>query len=568
MNKSPDHADAARRTGLLLAALAPFAILCVAVLSVTPRLVEVDDYAYRASIVAVTQGHLLTLSPAQAQALSARFSYVGRGVRLAGPGGGPPGLGQWQWIERPGGRWISEKNPGYPYLVAPFQAVGAIRLAPLAYGGVGCLGLFFGARRWLGPGGGAVAVGLFCASGAALLFAWRDYMPTFTETALLAAGTGTLLWAMLADEARPRRRILTGLAAFAAIEAAVFVRYTDIVVLACAVVAVLAARQLRPASVPAGALWWWAGSVAVFAAGLAWFDDLAYGGPLRSGYRPGEISFALAAVPRNLRVMPAHLIEAMPMLLLGLAALAWIAGRRARLGRVGRSRPGPGGADVADIRRDFGIGLALAGSWFGVWGLYAAYTWTTQVGLGTVQTVRFYAPAIGAVALLGAWLLVRAGRRWSAAGPAVIPAAAIAVLLVLGLWSYHGMLGSSPSHRPPAPGHCNIGQPHCPVATGREWRHGVVDGVYGTVLGAVPHRPGPDGRHGGRRAHGGGLERGRAGAAGRRWRGPGLAGTRAAHRGRGHQRAVGRRLPELVRRPGHARAGAEPAPARGDAVLW
>src|ERR1700722_2213652 len=57
------------------------------------------------------------------------------------------------------------------------------------------------------------------------------------------------------------------------------------------------------------------------------------------------------------------------------------------------------------------------------------------------------------------------------------------------------------------------------------------------------------------------------GGLGRRGRGPGLAGTGAAHRGRGHQRAVGRRLPELGRRPGHARAGAEPAPARGDAVL-
>ena len=276
-NKSPDHADAPAGAGLLLAVLAPFAVLCVAVLSVAPRLVEPDDYAYRASTVAVTQGHLLTLSPAQARTLSVQLSYVGPGARQAGPGGGAPGLGQWQWIERPGGRWISEKNPGYPYLAAPFQGLGLIRLAPLAYGALGCLGLFFGARRWLGPGGGAAAVGLFCTSGAALLFAWRDYMPTFTEASLLAAGTGTLLWATLAVEASPRRRALAGLAAFAAIEAAVFVRYTDIVVLACAVVAVLAVRWRRPASIPSAALWWWLGSVAVFTVGLAWFDELAYG---------------------------------------------------------------------------------------------------------------------------------------------------------------------------------------------------------------------------------------------------------------------------------------------------
>ncbi len=464
-NKSPDHADAARRTGLLLAVLAPFAVLCVAVLSVAPRLVEPDDYAYRASTVAVTQGHLLTLSPAQARTLSVQLSYVGPGARQAGPGGGAPGLGQWQWIERPGGRWISEKNPGYPYLAAPFQGLGLIRLAPLAYGALGCLGLFLGARRWLGPGGGAAAVGLFCTSGAALLFAWRDYMPTFTEASLLAAGTGTLLWATLAVEASPRRRALAGLAAFAAIEAAVFVRYTDIVVLACAVVAVLAVRWRRPASIPSAALWWWLGSVAVFTVGLAWFDELAYGSPLRSGYRPGEITFALAAVPRNLRAMPAHLIDAMPMLLLGLAALAWIAGRRARLAAAGGPQTRADGEAAADVRRDLGVGLALAGSWLGLWALYAAYTWTTQSGLTTLQTVRFYTPALGPIALLGAWLLVRAGRRWSTAGPVVVPVAVIAVLLGLGLWSYDAMLGAPPPGSPPsAPGHCNIGQPRCPVA--------------------------------------------------------------------------------------------------------
>jgi hypothetical protein len=41
----------------------------------------------------------------------------------------------------------------------------------------------------------------------------------------------------------------------------------------------------RPA-VPAGAWRWWLGSVAVFGAGVAGFDGLIYGGPLRSGYRP------------------------------------------------------------------------------------------------------------------------------------------------------------------------------------------------------------------------------------------------------------------------------------------
>ena len=117
-------------------------------------------------------------------------------------------------------------------------------------------------------------------------------MPTFTDAALIAAGTGALLWAVLAAEATTRRRTWTGLAGFAALEAAVSVRYTDIVVLGCAVAAVLAAWKLR--AVPAAALRWWLGSVAVAIAGVALFDDLVYGGPLTSGYRPGRSPSASA----------------------------------------------------------------------------------------------------------------------------------------------------------------------------------------------------------------------------------------------------------------------------------
>jgi hypothetical protein len=120
----------------VLLALAAFAVLCVAVLAVAPQLVEPDDHAYRASIVALTDGYPLTLSTAQVSVLAAQ---------LAGEGGGIA-----QWVQLPDGQWISEKDPGYPFLAAPFQALGIIRLAPLFYGALGCLGLFFGARRWLG----------------------------------------------------------------------------------------------------------------------------------------------------------------------------------------------------------------------------------------------------------------------------------------------------------------------------------------------------------------------------------------------------------------------------------
>jgi hypothetical protein len=427
------------------AALAAFAVLCLMALSVAPRLAEPDDYAYRASIVAMTQRHFLTLSTAQADALAARLPGPG-GIGL-GPGpGGPGGPGVIpQWVQLANGRWISEKDPGYPFLAAPFQALGIIRLAPLCYAALGCLGLYAGARRWLGRWGGPAAVGLFCSCGAAMLFAWRDYMPTLTDASLIAAGTGTLLWAVLATEATAARRTWAGLAGFAALEAATFVRYTDIVVLGCAVLAVAAAWRMRAvraaAALPATALAWWIGSVAVFGACVAIFDDLVYGGPLKSGYRPGEITFGLGAVLPNLRYMPSHLFEAMPVLMLGLAGLGWIAVRWARLSPAG-------GEPAAGARRDLAVALALTASWFSVWALYAAYTWTAHPGGGTLQVVRFYVPALGAIALLGAWFLVRLGSCLTEHPPehpprraslALTSAALVAAMFGLGAWSFTAM---------------------------------------------------------------------------------------------------------------------------------
>jgi hypothetical protein len=412
-------------------AVAAFAVLCVVILRTATFLPEPDDYAYRASIVALSQGHALTLSEAQARALAAQ---------LGGGRSGLPGLPSIaQWVRLPGGRLISEKDPGYPFLAVPFQAAGIIRWAPLSYGALACLGLFAGARRWLGRFGGAAAVGLYCSSGAALLWGWRDYLPTFTDASLIAAGTGALLWAMLAAEARPRRRTAAGLAGFVAIEAAVFTRYTDVVALGVAVIAVVAAR--RAARLPRAALGWWLGSAVVFGAGAAAFDALVYGGPLRSGYRPGEITFSLSAIRPNLRYLPAHLIQAMPALVLGLAALAWISARRAW---PRRAAP-PGRATAVGDRRDFAVAAALAGSWAAVWGLYAAYTWTARPFGSTLQVARFYVPALGAIALLGAWLVTRVPRR--AAHPSVTAAAcavAVAALFGLGIASFHDMIAAPP----------------------------------------------------------------------------------------------------------------------------
>jgi hypothetical protein len=435
----------------VLLAVAAFAVLCAVALSVEPQL-NADGYAYRASIIAMTDGHFGTLSTAQVQALAAQLDRCPPSARTCQFGSHIE-----FWVQLSNGRWISEKDPGYPFLAAPFQWLGIIRLAPLFYGALGCLGLFFGARRWLGPFGGTVAAGLFCSSGAALLFAWQDYWPTFTDASLIAAGTGGLLWVMLADEAAARRRTWVGLLGFLAIEAAVFVRYTDIVVLGCAAVTVLAVRWRRAASVPPGALRWWLGSVALFAAGVAVFDDLIYGGPLRSGYLPGEVTFSLSAILPNLRYVPGYLIQAMPMLALGLASVAWTAGRRVRVRQAD-------GEQAAVARPDFAVGIALAASWFSVWALYAAYTWTARPGIGTWQTARFYLPAIGAIALLGARLVVRAPRlvrpsRQASLAATAVSAGVVVTLFAFGAWSFHDML--NPGNPASPPNRCNIGEPHC-----------------------------------------------------------------------------------------------------------
>jgi hypothetical protein len=441
-------------------AIAAFAAFCIVVLTVAPLLLGPDGEAYRASIVAITDGHFLSLSASQAHALVTQLYRCPRSATACLSHGPVTVLGRAleQWVELPDGRWISEKNPGYPFLAAPFQALGLIRLAPLCYAGLGCLGLYSGGRRWLGSPGGAVAVGLFCSCDLVMLFAWQDYWSALTDASLIAAGTGTLLWAALADDVTDRRRIGLGLLGFLAIEAAVLARYTNVVVLGCAVVTVIALRRLQPGTLPRAALRYWLGSAALLAAGVAAFDGLVYGAPLDTGYRPGTIVFSLGAVGPNLRYMPAHLIAAMPVLLLALAALILIIVRRVRLGR---DDTGQGSA----ARRDFAIALILAAPWLTLWALYATYTWTAQPGIGTWQSARFYLPAIGPIALLGSWLLVRApqltrwpGRTWRSA---VRAAVVIVALFALATWTFHDQ--ASPATPSPPPGRCNIGQPHCPA---------------------------------------------------------------------------------------------------------
>ena len=68
--------------------------------------------------------------------------------------------------------------------------------------------------------------------------------------------------------------------------------------------------------------------------------------------------------------------------------------------------------------------------------LYATYTWTAAPGLSTLQAVRFYVPALGAISL-GACLLVRVPRRQPLV--AVTTLVVVAALFGLGGWAFHDM---------------------------------------------------------------------------------------------------------------------------------
>ena len=74
-------------------AAAAFAVLCALVLRASPYLPEPDDYAYRASIVAMTDGHFFTLTGAQAprSPSSWHLRWAATGwvlVRVAAPSSG------------------------------------------------------------------------------------------------------------------------------------------------------------------------------------------------------------------------------------------------------------------------------------------------------------------------------------------------------------------------------------------------------------------------------------------------------------------------------------------------
>jgi hypothetical protein len=130
--------------------------------------------------------------------------------------------------------------------------------------------------------------------------------------------------------------------------------------------------------------------------------------------------------------MPRQLTTSMPMWLLAAASLTWI------IVRLIRSREGHDSV-AQTARRDAVVAAVLALGWLGLWLLYLNYTWTVSMVSGnggpgggvTVHVIRFYIPALGLIALLGTWLLVRL-RAW-------MSWTALAALSLAGVLSFNTM---------------------------------------------------------------------------------------------------------------------------------
>lgn len=383
-----------------------FLVFCLLVLNQSEKLIEPDAYAYRASIEALKNGQI-SLNQTQYDALSLQLqqSSLGGGIM--------------QWHRNDDGSWVSEKNPGYPFLAVPFDAIGARRLAPLFYGLLACLGMWFGGRRWLGRWGGTFAIGVYCATPLAMVMAWRSTMPSFTDASLIAAGLGLLIWSIVAIERGATHRRLVGALAFFTFSTATFVRYTNVVVvLVAAVIAVAVIARPRWGLSPTTLFWWFAATLPPFAAVLI-YNTKVFDGPFSTGYRASTIQFTVGAIPENLRIMPRSLLQAMPVVILALAALIGLLASQIMAVRRQQGSTEP-------RARDRVVGSLLVLTWISLWGLYSAYEWTATFTTGpgnlrpgagpsvamsgtqtVYSTVRFYLPALGAIALLAAWLLTR-----------------------------------------------------------------------------------------------------------------------------------------------------------------
>ena len=433
-----------------------FVAFSTLVLSRPEKMIEPDPYAYRASIAALEEGNV-SLSQEQYDALS---------LKLQQSSGG----GIMQWHQNEDGSWVSEKNPGYPFLAVGFDEAGALRLAPLFYGALACLAMWFGARRWLGRWGGTFAVGAYCSTALAMVMAWRSTMPTFTDASLIAAGLGLLIWSVVALNRSRRIRTIVGALAFFSFGFAVSVRYTSAAVLGVAAVFALIVCLRSKWKLGWSTLVWWAiASLPPLIASLA-YNAVYFDGPFSTGYNASTVQFSTSAISPNLRIMPGRLWQAMPVFVIGLAAVAvLIAVQIIHAVRTRSKNTSSQDAALAENQTEFAesaevsqpidpspatidrwIGSFLVVTWAATWLMYSAYEWTANLGGGfgggrsggapsfgggggpamggmsqpVYSTVRFYLPALGAIALLVAWLFTRM--------PAVIGILALVALFAFG----------------------------------------------------------------------------------------------------------------------------------------
>jgi len=417
----------------LVLALASIALACAVALVPSYKLRQPDPYAYRASIAALLDGHVV-LGPEQYRELSAELAAVGDGWGSE--------IGIVQWTTTPSGGRVSEKNPGYPFLAAPLAAVGLVRLAPILFLLVGCGGLWMAGRRWLGDWGGAFAVALFCSSGTLLTMLHEAYLPMAAEASLVAGGAGLVLWALL-DERGGRGPVVAGTAGFLLLGVAVLVRYTAVAALiVLGVTAVLwVERRGEPGRARRLVLWVGAGLLGPLLA-LA-YDQVVFGSMLTTGYTQG-VSFSAGAVLGNLRTVPVPLLVGMPVAVLAAAGVVWVLAEARTSGASAR-------------RRDLAVAGCLLAWWLAVWLTYLTYDWTTVMrpGMSFPLTSRFYLPALGALALLGAFPLVRARRSAGVAIVVVLLAGGVAAgaWAVTGDWLYgHGDSPVRPVPGMPLPG--------------------------------------------------------------------------------------------------------------------
>ena len=102
-----------RAHGEGLGAAAVYAAFALWALVPAAKMLEPDDYAYRASIITLSQGHFWLTNT----------QYTALAKSLSG--------GIQQWVHLANGHWISEKNPGYPFFAVVFQWLRIVRLTPL-----------------------------------------------------------------------------------------------------------------------------------------------------------------------------------------------------------------------------------------------------------------------------------------------------------------------------------------------------------------------------------------------------------------------------------------------------